>query len=196
MRPVYFPGPMATAVSPRARVGPTAPVPPSVRAIVLSDQPEVLSMLNALLRNEGAQIVEQTADPRDLSDDAGRRADVVFLEAVGLHGSRWKELLHDARRRLPTARIVLVTRGPGRALEAPARLDGGDGLVQYPIRPEALAKVLTTLFPAVVFRRTRATSAEDTRVPPQGRRARTPPGALRPCERGSNAQVASKSPGR
>jgi DNA-binding NarL/FixJ family response regulator len=122
-----------------------------VRAIVLGDRPEVLSMLNALLRSEGAQVVEQTSDPRDLPDDAGERADVVFIETVGLHGSRWKDLLHDARRRLPDARIVLVTRGPGRALEEPARLEGADGLVQYPIQREALTQVLTSLFPAVTF---------------------------------------------
>jgi hypothetical protein len=118
---------------------------------VLGDRPEVLSMLNALLRSEGAQIVEQTADPRDLSDDAGRRADVAFIEAVGFHGSRWKDLLHDARRRLPEARLILVTRGPGRALEGPARLEGADGLVQYPIQREALTQVLTSLFPTVAF---------------------------------------------
>ena len=135
----------------RRPVGPAVPSPPSVRAIVLGDRPEVLSMLNALLRTEGAEIVEQTADPRDLSDDAGQRADVVFIEAVGLHGSRWKDLLHDARRRLPDLRIVLVTRGPGRALDGPARLEGADELVQYPIQREALSRVLTTLFPAVVF---------------------------------------------
>lgn len=108
-------------------------------------------MLNALLRTEGAQVVEQTSDPRDLPDDAGQRADVVFIEAVGLHGTRWKELLHDARQRLPDTRIVLVTRGPGRALEGPARLEGADGLVQYPIQPELFSQVLTTLFPAVAF---------------------------------------------
>jgi response regulator RpfG family c-di-GMP phosphodiesterase len=122
-----------------------------VRAIVLGDRPEVLSMLNAMLRTEGAQIVEQTSDPRDLSDDADRRADVVFIETVGLHASRWKDLLHDARRRLPEARIVLVTRGPGHSLEGPARLEGADGLVQYPIQREALAQVLSTLFPAITF---------------------------------------------
>lgn len=108
-------------------------------------------MLNALLRTEGAQVVEQTSDPRDLPDDVGQRADVVFIEAVGLHGARWKELLHDARQRLPDTRIVLVTRGPGRALEGPARLEGADGLVQYPIQPEAFSQVLSTLFPAVAF---------------------------------------------
>ncbi len=108
-------------------------------------------MLNALLKSEGAQIVEQTSDPRDLSEEAGKGADVVFIEAVGLHGSRWKDLLHDARRRIPDARIVLVTRGPGRALEGPARLEGADGLVQYPIQREALTQVLSSLFPAVTF---------------------------------------------
>ena len=108
-------------------------------------------MLNALLRNEGAQVVEQTADPRDLPDDARERADVVFIEAVGLHGSRWKDLLHDARRRLPDARIVLVTRGPGRALDGPARLEGADGLVQYPIQREEFSRLLSSLFPAVAF---------------------------------------------
>ncbi|MFZ0829632.1 MAG: hypothetical protein WCB18_09640 [Thermoplasmata archaeon] len=143
---------MASPVRPRGPVvGPTVPVVPSVRAIVLGDRPEVLSMLNAMLRSEGAQIVEQTADPRDLSDDAGSRADVVFIEAVGIHGSRWKDLLHDTRRRLPDARIVLVTRGPGRALDVPARLEGADGLVQYPIQRAALSQVLTSLFPAVTF---------------------------------------------
>jgi response regulator RpfG family c-di-GMP phosphodiesterase len=142
---------MGAPLRPRAPTGPTIALAPSVRAIVLGDQPEVLSMLNALLRSEGAQIVEQTSDPRDLSDDAGRRADVVFIEAVGLHGSRWKDLLHDARRRLPDARIVLVTRGPGRALEGPARLEGADGLVKYPIQREALTRVLTSLFPSVAF---------------------------------------------
>jgi DNA-binding NarL/FixJ family response regulator len=142
---------MGIPARPRGPIGPLAPVTPSVRAIVLGDQPDVLSMLHALLRTEGAQVVEQTADPRDLPDDAGRRADVVFIEAVGFHGSRWKELLHDARRRLPDARIVLVTRGPGRALEAPARLEGADGVVQYPIRPEAFSQVLITLFPSVLF---------------------------------------------
>ena len=90
---------MASPGRPRGPVGPTFPASPSVRAIVLGDRPEVLSMLNAMLRSEGAQIVEQTADPRDLSEDAGDRADVVFIEAVGLHGSRWKDLLRDARRR-------------------------------------------------------------------------------------------------
>ena len=142
---------MGTRFPPREPPGPATPIAPSVRAIVLGDRPEVLSMLNALLRSEGAQIVEQSSDPRDLSDDAGQRADVVFIEAVGLHGSRWKDLLHDARRRLPDAPIVLVTRGPGRALEEPARLEGADGLVQYPIRREALTQVLTSLFPAVTF---------------------------------------------
>jgi DNA-binding NarL/FixJ family response regulator len=122
-----------------------------VRAIVFGDRPEVLSMLNAMLKTEGAQIVEQMSDPRDLSDDADKRADVVFIEAVGLHGSRWKDLLHDARRRLPDARIVLVTRGPGHSLEGPALLEGADGLVQYPIQREALEQVLTSLFPAVTF---------------------------------------------
>ena len=108
-------------------------------------------MLNAMLRTEGAQIVEQTADPRDLSDDAGQRADVVFIEAVGIHASRWKDLLHDARRRLPDTRIVLVTRGPGRALDGPAQLEGADGLVQYPIQREVLSRVLSNLFPTVAF---------------------------------------------
>ena len=141
-------------VAPSRPGGPAGPVPatvPSVRAIVLGDRPDVLSMLNALLRSEGALIVEQTSDPRDLPEDAGRRADVVFIEAVGFHGSRWKDLLHDARRRLPDARIVLVTRGPGRALEEPARLEGADGLVQYPIHKAALSQLLSTLFPAVAF---------------------------------------------
>ncbi|MCI4353090.1 MAG: hypothetical protein L3K14_06860 [Thermoplasmata archaeon] len=142
---------MAAPLRPRGPTGPVVPVAPSVRAIVLGDRPEVLSMLNAFLRNEGAQVVEQTADPRDLPDDAGQRADVVFIEAVGLHGSRWKDLLHDARRRLPATRIVLVTRGPGRALEGPARLEGADGLVQYPIQREAFTRLLTSLFPAVAF---------------------------------------------
>jgi DNA-binding NarL/FixJ family response regulator len=142
---------MGTPSHPRGPAGPVAPIVPSVRAIVLGDRPDVLSMLNALLRSEGALVVEQTSDPRDLPDDAGRRADVVFIEAVGLHGSRWKDLLHDARRRLPDARIVLVTRGPGRALEGPARLEGADGLVQYPIHREALTQVLTNLFPSVIF---------------------------------------------
>jgi DNA-binding NarL/FixJ family response regulator len=136
---------------PRGPLGPSSPTPPSVRAIVLGDRPDVLSMLNALLRTEGAQVVEQTSDPRDLPDDAGRRADVVFIEAVGLHGSRWKDLLHDARRRLPDTRIVLVTRGPGRALEVPARLEGADGVVQYPIQLGAFVEVLSTLFPSVEF---------------------------------------------
>jgi hypothetical protein len=142
---------MASPGRPRGPVSPILPVAPSVRAIVLGDRPEVLSMLNALLRAEGAQIVEQTADPRDLSEDVGDRADVVFIEAVGLHGSRWKDLLHDTRRRLPDARLVLVTRGPGRALEGPARLEGADGLVQYPIQRAALSEVLMTLFPTVTF---------------------------------------------
>ncbi len=142
---------MGTPLRPRGPPGPKKPVAPSVRAIVLGDQPEVLSMLNALLRSEGAQIVEQTSDPRDLPDDAGTRADVVFIEAVGFHGSRWKDLLRDARRRMPDTRIVLVTRGPGRALEGPARLEGADGLVQYPIQREALTQVLVNLFPAVEF---------------------------------------------
>jgi DNA-binding NarL/FixJ family response regulator len=142
---------MGIPSGPLRPTGSAAPPAPSVRAIVLGDRPEVLSMLNALLRSEGAQIVEQSADPRDLADDAGKRADVVFIEAVGFHGSRWKDLLHDARRRLPDARIVLVTRGPGRALEIPARLEGADGLVQYPIQRDALSQVLTSLFPAVTF---------------------------------------------
>jgi response regulator RpfG family c-di-GMP phosphodiesterase len=142
---------MASPGRPRGPVSPTLPVPPSVRAVVLGDQPDVLSMLNSMLRSEGAQIVEQTSDPRDLSDDVEQRTDVVFIEAVGLHGSRWKDLLHDARRRLPDARIVLVTRGPGRALEGPARLEGADGLVQYPIQRSALSQVLASLFPAVAF---------------------------------------------
>ncbi|MGC2288553.1 MAG: hypothetical protein WA688_01675 [Thermoplasmata archaeon] len=142
---------MSTPVRTRGGTGTTPPVAPSVRAIVLGDRPEVLSMLNALLRTEGAQVVEQTSDPRDLPEDAGRRADVVFIEAVGLHGSRWKDLLHDARRRVPDARIVLITRGPGTSLEAPARLEGADGLVQYPIQPEAFSQVLSGLFPAVEF---------------------------------------------
>lgn len=144
-------GTMAAPLRRRGPEGSTAPVAPSVRAIVLGDRPEVLSMLNALLRAEGAQIVEQSSDPRDLSEDAGTRADVVFIEAVGLHGSRWKDLLHDARRRVPEAPIVLVTRGPGRALDGPARLEGADGLVPYPIQREALTQVLTDLFPAVTF---------------------------------------------
>lgn len=122
-----------------------------MRAIVLGDRPEVLSMINAMLRTEGAEIIEQTADPRDVSEEAGQRADVVFIEAVGLHGSRWKDLLRDARRRLPDARIVLVTRGPGRALEGPAQLEGADGLVQYPIQREVLSRVLSNLFPTVTF---------------------------------------------
>lgn len=108
-------------------------------------------MLNAMLRSEGAQIVEQTSDPRDLPDDVDQRTDVVFIEAVGLHGSRWKDLLHDARRRLPEARIILVTRGPGHSLEGPARLEGADGLVQYPIQRAALSQVLSSLFPTVTF---------------------------------------------
>jgi DNA-binding NarL/FixJ family response regulator len=112
---------------------------------------EVVSMLNSLLRTEGAQIVEQGSDPRDLSEDARRRADVVFIEAVGLHGSRWKDVLRDARRRLPDTRIVLVTRGPGRALEGPAQLEGADGLVQYPIHLDALERVLSRLFPTRAF---------------------------------------------
>ncbi|MCI4348041.1 MAG: hypothetical protein L3J97_05420 [Thermoplasmata archaeon] len=142
---------MAVPLRPRGPTGPVIPVAPSLRAIVLGDRPEVLSMLNAFLRNEGAQVVEQTADPRDLPDDAGQRADVVFIETVGLHGSRWKDLLHDARRRLPDTRIVLVTRGPGHSLEGPARLEGADGLVQYPIQREAFTRLLTSLFPAVAF---------------------------------------------
>lgn len=142
---------MGLPVRPHGPSGPAPPLTPSVRAVVLGDRPEVLSMLNAFLRSEGAQVVEQTADPRDLSDDASRQADVVFIEAVGLHGSRWKDLLRDARRRLPTARIVLVTRGPGRALDTPARLEGADGVVQYPIQRDAFAQVLTSLFPSVAF---------------------------------------------
>lgn len=142
---------MGFSGQPRGPIGPVLPPRPSVRAIVLGDRPEVLSMLNALLRTEGAQVVEQTSDPRDLPDDAEKRTDVVFIEAVGLHGSRWKDLLHDARRRLPSARIVLVIRGPGRALDVPARMEGADGVVQYPIQPEALAQVLSSLFPAVEF---------------------------------------------
>jgi response regulator RpfG family c-di-GMP phosphodiesterase len=142
---------MGAPLRPRGPAGPKNPTARSVRAIVLGDRPEVLSMVNALLRSEGAEIVEQTSDPRDLPDDAGKRADVVFIEAVGLHGSRWKDLLHDARQRLPDTRIVLVTRGPGRALEGPARLEGADGLVQYPIQREALTEVLMSLFPDVQF---------------------------------------------
>jgi hypothetical protein len=142
---------MSTPPNPRGPGTATTSDGPSVRAVVLGDRPEVLSMLNVLLRSEGALIVEQTADPRDLPDDAGRQADVVFIEAVGFHGSRWKDLLRDARRRLPGARIVLVTRGPGRALEEPARIEGADGLVQYPIQREALTQVLTRLFPTVTF---------------------------------------------
>jgi DNA-binding NarL/FixJ family response regulator len=142
---------MGSPIRPRPPNRPSGPAAPSVRAIVLGDRPDVLSMLNALLRSEGAQIVEQTSDPRDLPDDVDQRTDVVFIEAVGLHGSRWKDLLHDARRRLPGARIVLVTRGPGRALEEPARSEGADGLVQYPIQREALTQVLTDLFPAASF---------------------------------------------
>lgn len=146
-----FPRPMAAPVRPRGPASPSPPPAPSVRAIVLGDTPDVLSMLNALLRGEGAQIVEQTSDPRDLPEDAGQRADVVFIEAVGLHGSRWKDLLRDARQRLPDTRIVLVTRGPGRALEGAAQAEGADGLVQYPIQREVLSQVLSKLFPAVAF---------------------------------------------
>ncbi len=118
---------------------------------MLGDQPDVLSDLDSLLRSQGAEIVEQSPDAEEFSDDLGRRTDVIFVEAVGYGGHRWKERIHDVRRRLPGARVVLVARGPGKALDAPAALEGADGLVHYPIQPRELVAVLTRLFPAVQF---------------------------------------------
>lgn len=143
---------MGTPLEPREPSPPPAPASPSVKAIVLGDRAEVLSALDAMLHAEGAQIVEQTADPRDLPEDAGPRADVVFIETVGFHGSRWKELLRDARRRLPGARFVLVAPGPETAIEEPARAEGADAVVQYPIQADALGEVLRKLFPSATFR--------------------------------------------
>lgn len=138
--------------NPRAPLrGVTPPTNPLFRATVVGNQPDVLSALNAVLRSEGAEIVEQANDPRELPDDPGRRTDVVFLEAVGFGGSRWRDLLRDARRRLPAARIVLVTRSPGHALEGPAQVEGADGLVHYPIHRTELKGVLTGLFPLLNF---------------------------------------------
>ncbi len=96
-------------------------------------------------------MVAQASHTEELSDELGASPEVVFLEAVGLGATHWKEMLRDARRRLPRSRLVLITRGPGRALEEPARVEGADGLVQYPMRRDELARLLSGLFPAVSF---------------------------------------------
>ncbi len=96
-------------------------------------------------------MIAQASHAQDVSEELGATPDVLFLEAVGWGAAPSKEMLRIAHRRLPRSRLVLVTRGPGKALEEPARFEGVDGLVRYPTRRDELAQLLAELFPVVAF---------------------------------------------
>jgi CheY-like chemotaxis protein len=112
--------------------------------VILGGSEEARLILRGLLRLHQHRVHGESASPPEALELLRNLADPVLLLDVDLPHSAWGDVVPEARKVQPTARVVLLVPSRSPRLEAQARSVGVSALVR---RPFAIHELLDAVSP-------------------------------------------------
>ncbi len=128
--------------------------PTAKRILVVDDDPEILALLTARLRQRGYDILEAGDGEKALEQARANKPDLVILDVMMPHKNGWevaRELKQDTATR--AIGIIVLTAIGEKMNELTSPLYGADAYIDKPFEFEALEKAIA----GVLERRAAAT---------------------------------------